>query len=384
MKFLLVNNIPTPYRAYMYETMYRHARAAGVDMQVAFLARREPGRSWDPDKIVMNFPHFYVNDRHGRPYEMFSRWIGGADLFRRIRQEQYDWIWAAPAQSLGNWRLMLQKLPARKVLYSELNPVSARKHYGWRKWIRNRIYNGCDAFVTPGRDGRDFLIESLPAMASRPYFRFSNVVDPRIFDRFAERGKVKSEDLRRKLNLPSGVPVFVSIGAAECKGGLELLKAVENISEPFRIVILGGDSHLARLREAVAESPAGDKFSLPGSVAPATVAEYLLCGDVYLHPALRDCSPLCCVEAAFSGLPMLMSIQSGNSAELIEEGVNGWRFDAFDGEAIAAVIWKALGCSPAQLSDMGRESHRIAWQNFDAGKQAEEFFRWLATCNEKH
>lgn len=377
--FLLVNNIPTPYRTFMYENMWRVAKEHDIEMQVAFLARREARRSWDPDELDMKFPYFYSRVGNGKLHELFSRKVLGLDILKMAAAGKYDFIMAAPAQSLANW--LFFSLPGNqrtfRVLYSELNAISARRHYGWRKRLRNAVYRGCDAMVTPGKMARDFLVGSLPTLGKRPYFTFPNVVDPAIFDRWAARNDKTRRDLRKSYGLPWDLPLLVGIGAAKCKGGLSLIPALKSLKRPCRIVILGGDDFREQLLRARAEAGVEAILDLPGVVEPRTVADYLTMADGFVHPAHHDCSPLCCVEAAFNGLPLLLSTQTGNHCELLEPGVNGWLFDGKNQNEIAAVLNDFLNAPLAYWRKMGEHSHQVAGRRFDVVKLSHSFFEWL-------
>lgn len=71
----------------------------------------------------------------------------------------------------------------------------------------------------------------------------------------------------------------------------------------------------------------GLKISLLGFQNQKEMAELYALSDVFVLPSLSDSNPLTCIEALWSGKPLLVSAHVGNYPEVIEEGVNGYVFD---------------------------------------------------------
>jgi glycosyltransferase involved in cell wall biosynthesis len=64
-------------------------------------------------------------------------------------------------------------------------------------------------------------------------------------------------------------------------------------------------------------------------------------------------------EAAASGLPILAGDNVGAAEELVEDGVNGWKFDALSVDSISETLKKMATLSPDARDHMGKESFRI-------------------------
>ncbi|MEI8285585.1 MAG: glycosyltransferase, partial [bacterium] len=79
----------------------------------------------------------------------------------------------------------------------------------------------------------------------------------------------------------------------------------------------------------------------------------------FVHPALEEPWGLVLNEAASSGLPILAGDNVGAAEELVEDGVNGWIFDAQSVDSISETLKKMAALSPDERDHMGKESFRI-------------------------
>lgn len=80
---------------------------------------------------------------------------------------------------------------------------------------------------------------------------------------------------------------------------------------------------------------------------------------VLVHPALAEPWGLVINEAMAAGLPILSSSNVGAAEELLDEGVNGYRFDPTSTDSIALALSRFLALSPEQRQKMGQMSERI-------------------------
>jgi glycosyltransferase involved in cell wall biosynthesis len=78
----------------------------------------------------------------------------------------------------------------------------------------------------------------------------------------------------------------------------------------------------------------------------------------FIHPALEEPWGLVLNEAMACGLPILSGNNVGAAEELVDEGVNGWTFDAEDVDAMARLMVQ-ISAFNFQLSAFGAASARI-------------------------
>ena len=65
-RLLTVNNVPTPYRTFMFNLMHAKGLERDIEFSVAFRRRREAHRSWKPEDFDMRFPSFISTGLRGR------------------------------------------------------------------------------------------------------------------------------------------------------------------------------------------------------------------------------------------------------------------------------------------------------------------------------
>ncbi|GEM_PF-1807723 len=375
---LIINNIPTPYRTYMFNVLHQVGKEYNVHAEVIFLAHRESHRHWNPNDFKMEFPYRFGRNLLGKEVEILNRGVLEVEVLRDLQRNKYDYLLVAPAQSLTNWLISLLPLQrTKKLLYSETNSLAVKRHNGLVRLFRKFLFRQFDGIVCPGELARDFIVSTSAEMNEKPFFYFPNVVNPDIFDVMKRRTAEEKRRMRKKLSLPQDSIIVAGIGTAPCKGGLQLLEACHQVYGNYHLALLGGSEHLAVMSKKSSEFGVQDRVLLPGQVDENTVRDYLLAADWFIHPAVYDCSPLACVEAAFSGLPLALSRQTGNSPELLQQNQNGITFDAFNIDAIIEALRIILATPRTTAEEMGRRSNQIACERFNAVTVSHRFYQWL-------
>jgi glycosyltransferase involved in cell wall biosynthesis len=78
----------------------------------------------------------------------------------------------------------------------------------------------------------------------------------------------------------------------------------------------------------------------------------------FIHPALEEPWGLVINEAMASGLPVLSGNNVGAAEDLVDDGVNGWKFDATDVEELAGLMSR-ISAPDVPLSAFSSASRRI-------------------------
>src|SRR5262245_56090022 len=128
-RFVLVTNIPTPYRAVLYNLLHELGHEYDIEFSVAFQALREPHRSWKASDFDLRFPHSYSTgwrDR-GKPVELFWYRNWNADILRDLRKKHYDYVMCSPYNATTNWVVARMNLGhAMRLIWSESNLRSTK------------------------------------------------------------------------------------------------------------------------------------------------------------------------------------------------------------------------------------------------------------------
>lgn len=149
---------------------------------------------------------------------------------------------------------------------------------------------------------------------------------------------------------------------AHQKGVDVLLGALAKLKDrvAFTLRVVGIGDQLDRLRKQVHLAGLDDKVEFRGSLA-SVVQEYAWC-ELLVLPSRFEGMPNVALEALSCGRPVL-GTRIGGTAELVEEGINGWLVPVEDGEALAERIAR-ISVQRATLRSRGIEGRRIVEQRY--------------------
>lgn len=385
-RLLIINNVPSPYRTFMFNKMSERGGAHGIGVTVAFQARRESRRPWSPEQFEMRFPHFIssgINPWSRRAREFFTVRTFNTDILWRAMRGGYDWILMAPFMSLGNWLLALAPVgKTRKLLWSESNVASAGYLHGPVRWFKRLLQRPFSVVVCPGRRALEYVLHISPELSHRPILWLPNIVDTSVYSSLVCEHRARREAIRKELGVGTGETLVVGVGQMiERKGFHLLIEAVATLPGRYRVIVLGDGPRRGEWLGRLAAVGAANRVSLPGPAGPADVARHLAAADWFIHPALQDPSPLAVVEATVAGLPMAVSTQTGNSPEAVVEGENGFTFDPRDGAALLAALQRIVA-TPAEVRErMGRRSAELGRERFNPDVVVDRFFKGLLECD---
>jgi len=202
-------------------------------------------------------------------------------------------------EGLGMVRPKLRKVALKRVLD--------------RTIYRGVLRGAAIAVAASSRERDEYLEAGIPSarIAIRP-----NGVAP--VDARAAGGS-----LRRRLPIPDGAPIVLSVGRVAAGKGLELLvRTVAAIPHAHGAIVGPDDGHgttaeLLRLRRALG---AADRVHLVGAVAPADLGGIYRDADVFVLASAHENFGLVAASAASAGLPVVVTDRCG-VAEFLGDGV---------------------------------------------------------------
>ena len=170
---------------------------------------------------------------------------------------------------------------------------------GTGKYLNERGYKG-DYFVMP--NGTDFP---------------SGLAD-----------ESKLNEVSEKHSLPADVPVLLFVGRMMMYKGISLIiEALEMLCAKkfdFRMIFVGDGNDLTAAKSMVKGKNLDDYVHFTGRINDReTIRTYYSRADLFLLPSTYDNAPLVVQEAAACETPSIV-IRGSSSAEVIEEGVNGY------------------------------------------------------------
>ncbi|HUL90761.1 MAG TPA: glycosyltransferase family 4 protein [Burkholderiales bacterium] len=188
--------------------------------------------------------------------------------------------------------------------------------------------------------------------------------------------EVHRSSVRQRLGIPAEATVFIHVGAGfERKGVFRLIEALalSGLSEAHLLVV-GSDKTRARAERLASSRGIASRVHFAGT--QADVRPWYGAADAFVLATLYDPFPNAALEAMACGLPVVVTRQCG-TAEIVEEGVNGFIVDALAVEDLALMLARLDG---RRAQDMGRRARERAL-GFGVEKMAEQFlalYRGLA------
>ncbi len=387
-RLLIINNVPTPYRAFMFAKLHEHGAACGVDVSVAFQARRDRWQVAKPEDIEMNFPHGISRGlwRHSAPGgDLFTYTTLNPDILRDVSSGRFDYVLMSALQSVTGWLASLSPSGRTlKLLWSESNLLSTTH----RNWLARRfkalLVSRYPALACPGRRAIEYVCDLAPQMASRPVLYLPNVVDTTLFKQRIAQLRGQREAIRSELGVSDDCLMVLGIGRhAASKGFAGLIEAAAHVQGRYRLMLVGdGPLHQDWIAR-VGQLGVADRVVLPGTFPPQQLVRLMAAADFFVHPALSDPSPLVCVEACYAGLPVAISEQTGNAPETVVDGVNGFSFDSYDPAAVVDALRRIVATTPEQRRRMSAASVTLADQHFDPDTVCRRFFADLENIPRK-
>ena len=134
-------------------------------------------------------------------------------------------------------------------------------------------------------------------------------------------------------------------------------------NQNVNLILLGGGSQGARIRQILMNGGMLDRVYFGGQVAQSDLPRWYHMADIYVSPSHVDGSSVSLMEALACGLPCLVSDIPGNR-EWIVEGKNGWLFRDGDADDLAERILQAIK-NRRSFKKMGEAARNTAEQKAD-------------------
>lgn len=229
-----------------------------------------------------------------------------------------------------------------------------------RESIKRRAVGIADAALVGGRRQLDYMAKL--GMPPRRTFLGYAAVDNRHFAEGAAVARANSQRRRAELGLPEHY-LLASSRFIEKKNLPRLVDAFGTASKvsgsSHSLVILGDGPGRAKLLERAAFQGVGERVLLPGFRPYSELPAFYGLADGFVHVALADQWALVINEAASAALPIVASEACGASAELVQDGLNGFVVNAPDSRSIADALVKLMSAGDPERRSMGVESARI-------------------------
>jgi glycosyltransferase involved in cell wall biosynthesis len=332
----ILTEIISPYRIPVFNAL---AKREGIDLKVIFLSETDPAlRQWRVYKNEIQFS-----------YEVLPAWrfrAGGSHILLNarlssvLRKFSPETIICGGYNYIASWQALLwaRGRGVRFVLWSESNAQDARGQRKAVEFLKARFRMRCDGFVVPGKSAFEYL-RSLGAAADSIHTA-PNAVDNDFFARQADAVKRQPSVFRDKLGLPVRFVLFVGRLVPE-KGVFELLEAYARLESGVRSdvgLVLAGDGVSRRELAQHAKEIKPGMVCFPGFAQREDLAGLYALAEALVLPTHSDTWGLVVNEAMACGLPIIVSNVAGCSADLVEDGWNGYVVPPRDSDKLSVAI----------------------------------------------
>lgn len=361
---ICVNNVPTPYRLHLFDALNGEAQKRGARFHGAFMAPNLPGRKFHEDL------QYSIADC--RIYRGWRCGFGGLAL-----HVNPGLVWSLvrrPPKFLitGGWAdftsaLILLIFPAFRrntfvLAWVEANSSSMKHKTGVIAKTRTFLLGRCHAFVVPGAIAKQTVTMDYH-IPDRKFLFLPNLVDEQLFSDRVRTLRTQQHDLRAELGLSPSQKIVLCCARLEerVKGLMRFVGHVKDLwPEDLLLLVAGSGPDAARTKSWLTDNAMASKVRLLGHFKTDALLRLLAVADAFVLPSLSDPNPLSAIEAAWAGLPLLLSNRCGNFPELVVPEVNGWLFDPHIAGEVRAGFAKLAAKSLQELRAMGTHSENRA------------------------
>ncbi|MGB6383984.1 MAG: glycosyltransferase family 4 protein [Terriglobales bacterium] len=356
-KTVILTEIIAPYRIPVFNVL---ARQATLDLHVIFLAETdETLRQWRVYKNEIHFSHQVLPAWRWRAGK--SSFLVNRGLWSALSKVSPQVIICGGYNYVASWEALLwaRRHGVAFVLWSESNAHDLRRARPLVESLKTYFLRHCDSFVVPGKASWQYLRSLGSPEAS--ILTAPNAVDNNLFAIQADHTRAHAAEFREKLKLPSRFILFVGRLVPE-KGVFDLLEAYAKLGNDLRsevgLVFAGDGVCRADLAKRAKQVNAGT-ICFPGFAQREDLAGLYALAETLVLPTHSDPWGLVVNEAMACGLPIIVSNVAGCSADLVDDGWNGYVVPPRDVEKLSAAI-DTLVRQPALRQRMsGRSLERI-------------------------
>jgi glycosyltransferase involved in cell wall biosynthesis len=146
----------------------------------------------------------------------------------------------------------------------------------------------------------------------------------------------------------------------------DIIEAVAGLVSEFpgvKLKIVGGGWTFEELRALASQSGIGERVEITGFKSWAETMQLARQFHIYVHASEFEGFGLSTIEAAFQGIPLILS-RTGVNEQCVEEGINGYLFNAGDIAALREHLRTLLLAGARRRELMGKATLEIVGQRF--------------------
>jgi glycosyltransferase involved in cell wall biosynthesis len=335
-RVLIIHNILSPYRLHEFEAL---GQRNGINLTVVFLRKGDERRPWRVSPPTPGFRSIILGPLAG----------GVPGTVTLLLRERPDIVivggWDEPAFISAH--ALKQVCRYRLVIWMESTELDRRPSSRWREVTKRRLIRHADALLCAGRASAKYARQ----LGATSIFVAPNATDNAFFEQGATAAR---GDARHDVAPPTAM--FVGRLSNE-KGVDVLLRAWSKIEhgEPLaHLVVVGSGPEEAALK-TLADSLGLTRTEWVPFVQQQYLPRLYARASVLVLPSRSEPWGFVVNEAMACGVPVIASDAVGAAADLIDDGVTGFRFPSDDHDALQARLIQLLR-DPDLCRQMGAEA----------------------------
>ena len=328
----------SPYRIPVFNEIAEDKR---FDFEVIFLVEMAGGRKWRVEKEKIKFD-YRVMSGVGIPLPRRFPIFFNPSIFWTLSRINPDVVICGGYQHPSFLIAFFYARLYRKkfVLWSESHALSIRLRQPWVMAYRKMIVKYCSACIVPGELARRFLRDL--GAEEKQTFVAPNAVANDFFYQSSRVFRSQKERFKAERQFPRLLILYIG-RLIDSKGVRLLLEAFSKLSDQKEVgLLLVGDGACETSYRSFCAQHHLDNVFFEGFKQQEELPFYYGIADVMVMPSFRDEWGLVLNEAMAACLPVVASDRAGAAHDLIQQGVNGYRFTAGDSDELAHWINRLL------------------------------------------
>lgn len=316
---------------------------------------------WD-NRTLTSFPEHFLHSPQDKPLPGFLKSYSSS-LASELDKWQPDYLYINGYTDAIAWQAFLWARSHRKPFALRCDGDTLVKKNALKSGIRKKIAafmtTRADKVTFQGRENKIFWQQngaSEPQLEWIPCVPDSEVYRKQIFETSSDR-----DVYRAKLNAQKADIVAVVNGKLiDRKRPMDALEVLVKLKDRnFKLWFLGSGELEQALSKRAIELGAGDKVQFLGFKNQSEIPDILQAADFLLHPSALDPWPYSILEAAISGLALVLSNHTGSYPDWMAAPPAGSVFRCGDIEDMARVI-KGFLDNPANLKTCAKNARTRA------------------------
>jgi glycosyltransferase involved in cell wall biosynthesis len=217
----------------------------------------------------------------------------------------------------------------------------------------------CNKFLYIGKENKAFFKSF--GIKEKQLFYAPYCVDNSRFSKDISKFDKKNDDVRILLKIPEHFRIGLFCGKfINKKRPKDILEAFNKTQPKNLAIIFVGTGQLERELKAYVSNQKLENIFFVGFVNQTELYKYYMSADFFILPSgYGETWGLVVNEAMNYALPLLISDQVGSTADLVQEGINGYTYPCGDIAQLAKEFNTFSTLSDEGYRKLGKESYRI-------------------------